>query len=416
MATASNSLLVVDDDENNRDMLSRRLARRGYDVTCAVDGQQALEMIAARPFDLILLDVMMPGISGFEVLKILRETYSVTDLPVIMATAKDQSDDIVAAFQAGANDYVTKPLDFPVVTARVQTQLALKNAVDQVLELEKHLSERNRELEQVNGKLATTNARMEKDLRSAARIQESTLPRSVPKAPEAEFAWHFRPCDELAGDGLNVFRLDKHLIGLYVLDVSGHGVASSLLSVALSRLLTPIIDPTALLRQPVEGSDEFRVVPPAEVADQLNRRFSFDDTTEQYFTILYGILDLSTGLLKYACAGHPGLALLPADGTPRILETPGFPIGFSEEGYPEHTVQMHPGDRVLLYSDGVNEAMAPGNEQFGGGRILESMSRARQEPLQQSLLSLMSDVETWVAGASLRDDISMLAVEYKGPA
>ncbi|HSE40251.1 MAG TPA: response regulator [Acidobacteriota bacterium] len=120
------SVLVVDDNEDNRDMLSRRLKKQGYSVAVAEDGHKALEMIGEEKFDLILLDIMMPGISGMEVLKKLRENFTVADLPVIMATAKDQSEDIVAALKLGANDYVTKPLDFPVVLARVQTQLALK--------------------------------------------------------------------------------------------------------------------------------------------------------------------------------------------------------------------------------------------------------------------------------------------------
>jgi signal transduction histidine kinase len=120
------SLLVVDDNEDNRDMLSRRLRRQGYNVEMAEDGNRALDMIAAAKYDLILLDIMMPGISGIEVLKTVRERHSVADLPVIMATAKDHSEDIVYALKLGANDYVTKPIDFPVVMARIQTQLSLK--------------------------------------------------------------------------------------------------------------------------------------------------------------------------------------------------------------------------------------------------------------------------------------------------
>lgn len=119
-------LLVVDDNEDNRDMLSRRLRRTGYHVDCAEDGTQALDMIGASKFDLVLLDIMMPGISGLEVLKTVRTKYSVADLPIIMATAKDHSEDIVGALKLGANDYVTKPIDFPVVLARIQTQLSLR--------------------------------------------------------------------------------------------------------------------------------------------------------------------------------------------------------------------------------------------------------------------------------------------------
>jgi putative two-component system response regulator len=119
------SLLVVDDDEMNRDMLSRRLSRQGHVVETAADGQQALDMIAEQDFDVILLDIMMPGISGLEVLRLIRKSYSASELPVIMATAKGDADDVVTALKWGANDYVIKPLDFPIVLVRVQTQLEM---------------------------------------------------------------------------------------------------------------------------------------------------------------------------------------------------------------------------------------------------------------------------------------------------
>ena len=155
MDTAQGSLLVVDDNEMNRDMLARRLTRRGYTVAVAEDGYQALQMIEAQQFDLVLLDIMMPGISGLEVLKSLRERYAVTDLPIIMATAKDQSEDIVTALKLGANDYVTKPLDFPVVLARTQTQLSLKRAMEEIQRLAEQLERRNHFIRKTFGRYLT---------------------------------------------------------------------------------------------------------------------------------------------------------------------------------------------------------------------------------------------------------------------
>src|SRR5258708_3199626 len=124
--SAQGKLLVVDDNEMNRDMLSRRLKREGYTVTLAEDGNQAMELIKSQKFDLILLDIMMPGLSGFDMLPMIRETHSLADLPIIMATAKDESVDIVEGLKLGANDYVTKPIDFPVLLARLQIHLKLK--------------------------------------------------------------------------------------------------------------------------------------------------------------------------------------------------------------------------------------------------------------------------------------------------
>ena len=148
MTVSQGSLLVVDDDAMNRDMLSRRLARQGYTVAVAEDGEQALKMIEGQKFDLVLLDIMMPGVSGLQVLEILRQRYSMADLPVIMATAKDESSDLVEALKLGANDYVTKPLDFPVVLARTESQLALKRAREEIHRLAEQLENWNRTLEQ----------------------------------------------------------------------------------------------------------------------------------------------------------------------------------------------------------------------------------------------------------------------------
>ncbi|HUS23213.1 MAG TPA: adenylate/guanylate cyclase domain-containing protein, partial [Aeromicrobium sp.] len=145
-------LLVVDDNEMNRDMLSRRLKSRGFTVKTADDGQQAVDIIAKEEFDLVLLDIMMPVLSGIDALKIVRQTKSVADLPIIMATAKDQGEDIVEALKLGANDYVTKPLDFPVVLARAETQLSLRRANVEIKRLAQDLDVKNRFIRQTFGR------------------------------------------------------------------------------------------------------------------------------------------------------------------------------------------------------------------------------------------------------------------------
>ncbi len=374
MSSPPGHLLVVDDDEANRDMLSRRLERKGFAVAVAEDGNRAIEMVRERSFDLVLLDVLMPGLSGLEVLRELRRAYPATELPVIMATALSESDDVVEALQLGANDYVSKPLDFPVVLARIEAQLSLKRAVEDAMRLERSLEQRNNDLTEVNNRLAEVNRRMRRDLNAAARIQETFLPRGEPRLPGARFAWHYRPCEELAGDGLNVFDLDDRHAAVYVFDVSGHGVASALLSVSLSRELSPPSDPASMLRpDAVEG----RIVQaggpmsPAVVADALNRMFPFDEATEQYFTMVYGVLDGVTGEFRYVSAGHPGLAHLPTAAQGRIVDVRGFPIGLAMHPYEEQSLTMSPGDRIFLYSDGIPEALDDGSRTFGGDRMLE---------------------------------------------
>jgi phosphoserine phosphatase RsbU/P len=414
MTSKSGCLLVVDDDEANRDILSRRLTRQGYDVTLAEDGSRAIARTRERPFDLVLLDVVMPGLSGLEVLQELRQAHPATELPVIMVTARNESGDVVEALRLGANDYVSKPLDFPVVLARIQTQLSLKRAVEAVVRLERSLAERNHDLEGANAQLAEANRRMGRDLRAAARIQGAFLPRGEPELAGARFAWHYRPCDELAGDGLNVFALDDRHAALYVFDVSGHGVASALLSVSLSRVLSHPSDPSSVLATADESGQCDRLLPPAEVAEQLNRMFPFDETTEQYFTMVYGVLDVATAEFRYVSAGHPGVAYIPGNGPGRIAQDRGFPIGLAMLPYEEHSIAMEPGDRLYLYSDGIPEAMTPDNKAFGGDRLIKALERVRGEPLERGISALLGEVQHWAGTVGLRDDASIVAVEFLG--
>lgn len=400
--SVSARLLVVDDDENNRDMLSRRLQRRGFEVVVAEDGQKALDAMAGDRFDLVLLDVMMPGITGLEVLTTIRKTYPPTTLPIIMATARGERDDIVEALRLGANDYVTKPIDFPVVLARVQTQLDHKRAVDRIVALEADVKRRNAELEQVN-------ARMRRELEMAARLQQSLLPQSPPQVAGVDFAWTYQPCDELAGDIFDVFCIGPDHVGLYLLDVSGHGVRSALLSVTLSRLLSAVGDGPCLVRRSVGSVTE--PATPLEVVQELNRRFPMESIGGQYFTILYGVLDLRQRVLRYVNAGHQPPVYLPAGREPQLLEQFGFAVGWMPDGqYEEHELCLEPGDRVLWYSDGIPEAMDAGEQQFGSERLVEVLQRTRSATGGESLQAILAAITEHRGGRPFSDDISALVM------
>jgi sigma-B regulation protein RsbU (phosphoserine phosphatase) len=252
---------------------------------------------------------------------------------------------------------------------------------------------------------------MSRDLKAAARIQETFLPREAPRVPGLAFAWIYRPCDELGGDGLNIVPLGGGQIGLYILDVSGHGVASALLSVTLSRVLSAPPEPSSILVRDGSLPDRPEITPPAEVAEHLNRLFPFDVVTGQFTTMIYGILDAVTGEFRYVSAGHPGPMHLPADTSPVMLESSGLPIGLAEDAYEERSVRLARGDRLYLYSDGVPEAMDGVGEQFGHARLLQAIGRGGAEPLQEHVAALLGEVERWRGGASAQDDIAILAVE-----
>jgi sigma-B regulation protein RsbU (phosphoserine phosphatase) len=411
-------VLVVDDDEANRDSLARRLTRRGHEVEIAVDGLTALTAIetAQVPFDLVILDVMMPGLSGLEVLTRVRERHAAAELPIIMATARDGTEDVVEAFKLGASDYVTKPLDFAVVLARVQTQLALKRSIDEIRVLERGLAERNRELH-------VANLRMKADLDAAVKVQAALLPSASPHVPGYDFAWLFSPSAELAGDIFNVFRLDDRYVGLYVLDVSGHGVAAALLSVTVSRFLFPIPDPTSLLWERNTGGEQCRLTSPARVAKRLSERFPFDTTTSQYFTLVYGLLDLHEHRFRYVSAGHPQIVHHREGHDPVLLEASGFPVGVGPDEYDEYSVNLAEGDRLYIYSDGVPETMNAAGELFGCPRMIDALRGAaaplhvgaRANSAERSLRGLSAAIRSWSELERGQDDQTVLCVERCPP-
>lgn len=401
-------LLVVDDTEASLEVAARCLMKAGFVVETARDGRAAIDAIAKGRHDLVLLDIMMPGIDGLAVLRAVRERHVRADLPVIMTTARDGSRDMVEAFALGANDYVTKPLDLPVLLARVRTQLALKGAVDQVRRLEAGLAARNAELQ-------AANARMRSDLEAAARVQGSLLPAPDLRVDGYRFAWTFRPSAALGGDGLNVFRLGDGKVGAYVLDVSGHGVAAALLSVTVSRFLSASPDASSLLWRLVNGGEaetpRYELEAPAAVAERLSRRFPFDSVTGQFFTLVYGVVDTGANVLRYTSAGHPNVLYVPARGAARVLEASGFPIGVGAGAYDEYGVALEPGDRVFIHSDGIPEALGADGELFGVGRTLEILDEGRGLALDEALGALSAAVDGWTGAGERTDDQSVLGIE-----
>jgi sigma-B regulation protein RsbU (phosphoserine phosphatase) len=270
----------------------------------------------------------------------------------------------------------------------------------------------NQELETLNEKLAAANTRMSRDLDAAAKVQQSLLPTSAPDTAQSRFSWAYLPCDELAGDFLNVFALDEKHIAVYVVDVSGHGVASSLLSVTIGRLLTPQVSSSSLLVQQREGDDEIRVVPPADVAHELNRRFPMEDQNGLYFTMAYGVLNLESLQFRFVSAGHDPVVHVSAGGTPQMVEGDGMAIGWVDDmEYDEHVIQLQPGDRVYLYSDGVPEAMNEELSQFSMQQMLEIMELGQSQSLDDSVALLLTAVKRWCVKNGPKDDVSILGFE-----
>ena len=261
-----------------------------------------------------------------------------------------------------------------------------------------------REAEQL---LRRTTEALEQDLRLAARIQQALLPPPEVSLRDYRIAHAFRPCTNLAGDAVGIVPLPHRQVGLYILDVSGHGVGAALLSFTLNHLLSPSIEGALLAEETPAGPD---VVAPSRVAERLNRQFPMD-RTRQYFTLVYGILDESSGRFRYVMAGHPTPVILARDAPPTPLDGSGLPIGMIEHArFEDEVVTLRVGDRLYFYTDGVIEALDAAECDFGYARLLDEIVRHRDRPLREGLDLIAEAVRDW-SGGHVRDDVSLLAIE-----
>jgi sigma-B regulation protein RsbU (phosphoserine phosphatase) len=262
--------------------------------------------------------------------------------------------------------------------------------------------------------LEQANRLIQNDLQAAAKIQNSLLPAPSPNLEGATAAWQLIPCDELAGDTLNAVRLDSRYNVFYVVDVSGHGVQASLLSVSLNHWLSNKSNQIVTSGYASGRPDERSALSPKEVLERLNRQFPLDPETGQYFTIVYAVLDTLTNECCLATAGHPAAVYSPSGGPPVLVQSDNFPIGIvPNPEFRENSVKMNPGDRMYFYSDGLVEATNAGGERFESQRLLEGLFTAKTLSLEESVSDFITRLKEWSGKTSFEDDVSLLGFEIK---
>lgn len=258
--------------------------------------------------------------------------------------------------------------------------------------------------------LSEAHQRIKEELALAARIQQARLPKQAPPVRQFEFSWLFDSCEEVAGDMFNFVTLDEHRIGIYILDVSGHGVAAALLSMSLSRSLTASTDGSSVLIRP-DGA-AFRIASPSEVAEAMNDRFPMNLDTNQYFTLLYGILDTRDNSFRFSRGGHPAPILVSRAGEAEELDVVCGPaIGIVPGSkYEEFTLQLSPGDKLVMYTDGLDEANNASGEEFGVEGIKRSLMAHRNGRLSDSIQRLRQDASAFSEGVNQDDDITIVGL------
>jgi len=390
-------ILLVEDSDSSRMLLEVLLQKYGYETVTSSDGVEALECLKAHPdIQFIVTDWLMPNMDGLELCKQVRAMDSDRYVYLLVLTQKSQKSALVEGMEAGADDFLFKPVDKDELRVRIQ-------AAQRVLNLEQNLATHNQQLQQAQ-------AQIQRDLQAASHTQVSLLPKPSTIKGYA-FDWRFYPSQWVAGDMLNFFPLTEQHIAFYQLDVSGHGIHSALLSFALHHRIINETGHSGLL---LKKNDQQQLQPcsPDKVASQLNQLFQNHSDTGLYFTLVYGVIHTLTGQVDFTQAGHPSPVHLSQENQVHFCGSNGFPVGLLPDAdYETQTVQLMPGDALLIYSDGVTDCQNGEKENFGAERLQQQLMQMDYHSAEQMAEQLGQALNDWNGEKLFEDDVTLLAIQ-----
>ncbi len=397
-------VLLVDDSRAQRRTLAVQLIRAGYHVVEAASSDEAMRICLERRPDIVISDWMMPGQSGLEFCRRFREMQSDRYGYFILLTSRNDKKDIAEGLRAGADEFLTKPVSGAELLARL-------SASERILRMEESLRSANAQLNSTLTRLRETQAAIDRDLREAQRLQQGLVRERHGRYGDFDLSLLMRPAGHIGGDLVGFFPINARRVGLFALDVAGHGVASALLCARLAALLSGAADQNIALRITELGLCDAR--PPAEILHHLNTLMIEELRTESYFTMVYADLDFLTGALRLVQAGHPHPVLQRADGRIESIGRGGLPVGvFSHAAYEEVQLVLDPGDRLFISSDGLSESENARGEPLGEDG-LHAILRTNATLRGDSLLESICWSAAHYAGGQRNDDISAVLIERR---
>jgi phosphoserine phosphatase RsbU/P len=389
---APSRVLVCVGQMANLGELRHVLGAGGYDVGGHLLG-------TADPADLLSYHlILIEGSKGhgdaLSLCKRMRARVDGTFIPILFVTDDHSSSTRLAGFEAGADTYLLRPFVAGELLAQVAALLRIK-------ELHDRLANRTAEFHRVNKRLQQAYLQIDQELELAQRIQTSFLPQSLPEIPHIRFAVHYLLCGRVGGDFYDVFRLDEKHVGVYVADAMGHGVPASLLTIYVKKGV----------RAKEVFDKQYRLVPPGEVLTRLNKDLIDQKLSESPFiTMVYALFNHHDGTFRFARAGHPYPLYLPTEGPLQLWQQEGLLLGITETQFQNQTYQLRKGDKVLFYSDGIDNACVDGQPP-GVDSLMACAARHRKLPVRELVERLAMDL---FGTKAQTDDLTLLGLEYCG--
>ena len=399
-------MLLVDDSRLQRRILTASLVRDGYDVVEAASGEDALQLCRQQAPDLIISDWVMPGMDGLEFCKAFRALPSEHYGYFILLTSKSEKAEVARGLESGADDFISKPVNAHELRARI-------NAGDRILRMQKELTQKNTVISQTLGELRRLYGLLDNDLLEAKKLQQSLVRETYQEFEKGSVSYMLRPSGHVGGDLVGHYRISRSKIGLYALDVSGHGVSSALMTARLAGYLSSN-SPDQNIALVSERNGETAHLAPSQVAARLNETLLSELETEHYFTMLLAIADLEHGHVSMTQAGHPHPVVLRSTGEVEFLGSGGFPIGLLRDvEYQDFEVNLNDGDRLFFLSDGVTECTGQDGSLLGERNLSKLLGKLVGVPFEDALEDLHKRLIEFSGSKKMSDDISGILFEYK---
>ena len=398
-------ILVVDDNETNRDLLSRQVEAQGYQAVTAANGQQAMEMIATGVYDLILLDIMMPEINGYQVLQWIRDS-SWRHTPVIVISALDEIDSVVKCIEMGAEDYLSKPFNPTLLKARLGACLEQKRFRDRESQYLDRLAEANQQITNLNQQLQAENSRLSAELEITHKLQTMLLPKEkeLNLIDDLEIAGFMQPAEEVGGDYYDVLQHNQNRVTIGIGDVTGHGLESGVLMLMVQTAVR------TLMENNETDPKKFFEVLNRTIYKNVQRMNSDKNLTLCLIDYYQGRLSLS--------GQHEEMVVVRSGGTVERIDTIdlGFPIGLEEtiEDFVfQVEVDLSPGDVVILYTDGITEAENDMSLQYGLDRLCQVVKQNWHQSASEIRKLVIADVRSHIGVQKIYDDITLVVLKQK---
>ncbi len=400
-------ILVVDDSRAQRHLLAKALSKVGYATIEAASGEEAVALCRDRNVEIVVSDWMMPGMSGVEFCRTYRGLRGELPGYFILLTAQTEREALVEGLESGADDFLSKPFHTVELKARIRAGERVVAAHKDVLSKKSLLSSTLDELQRLYDAL-------DRDLIEARSFQEALIPERHHKLSGADISLYFRPSGHVGGDLVGLFRISDTRYGVYAVDVSGHGVASALMTARVAGYFNPM-SPEQNIALDTDGADGWRMLPPDKVCEKLNSILLSEMETDTYLTMLLANVDLGTGHVVMSQAGHPSPAIQSSDGSVRFASAFGMPIGLVEGAeFSSTDFTLAPGDRVLLYSDGITECPLQGDEMLEEEGLAEMLSQHSEKRGNELLEALVGDLSARTGIKDFPDDLSCALIEMTG--